>query len=288
MIPVIQGPHGSGGDKHPKVKSDFAEMLLPDIVNELRRLRDPKPPSPSSAWPKLGVLQPSEHLDIRCQQTAYEHFSVMVRSKGLRIPSIEPSDEDAFLERIKERFFDDGAAEFECRDSEHLLVQNGAPEFRFHRRWGWWRAGFIGMAATLRDLNRPNVYSAADMLVDVTSTLRLAALMGGKGRAKVHFGYDPRMLRIEFDPSDVRARDRLGSRLGGVQAVGRQAMATTSSYSMLALPCTLEELATDAHVVAAQVVVPAIKQWHLARIDTRVFGASIPELVEMARMARTF
>lgn len=272
--------------KHRQVKNEFSEILLPDIVSEIRRLRRAKSLRPAQVWPELEVLQKPEHPDVHSQQKAYEYWSLMVQSKALRTPSIEPDDEDSFLERIRERFLDDVGAGFERRDAEHLLVENGQPDYSFHRRWGWWRSGYVGMAATLRDLHRPGVYSAADMVVDVINVLRLASLIGGAGRAKLRFGYDPRTLRIEFDPSDVRAREMLRARLGGVQVVARPTLTETNFPYVLEYPCTLEELASDAHLIAAQVVVPAIRQWHLARIDTAAFAASIPDLVEAERTAR--
>lgn len=273
--------------KHPHVKSEFSEMLLPDIVTEIRRLRRAKALRPPELWPRLEVFQPAENAELGATSLAHHHWRVLVQSKALRIPSIEPNDEDAFLDRIKERFLDDHGAVFERRDAGRLLVQNGAPEHRFHRRWGWWRSGYVGMAATLPDLVRQGAYSAADMVVDVVAALRLASLIGGAGRAKLRFGCDPRLLRVEFDLSDERARRRGGARIGGVQTVGRVAMTQLSSFFEMEFATTLEELASDAHVVAAQVVVPVIKEWHLARIDTAAFAASIPDLVEAARVART-
>ena len=76
--------------KHPEVKNEFSEMLLPDIVNELRRLRQPRPSRPSAQWPRFEALRTFDHPDARTQQTAFEHFSVMVQSKALRTPSVRP------------------------------------------------------------------------------------------------------------------------------------------------------------------------------------------------------
>lgn len=211
--------------------------------------------------------------------TAYAYFKLYVSTPGLALPSIEPSDEEALLDAIRERFWEDGAAEIETRDDERVFIDHGRPELRFHRRWGRWTAGVLAMAATLPDLSRPGHYSAADMAMDVTRFLRLAAYFASQGSARVRFGYDPNTLTVDFEPSDVRARGKPGASLRGVRSVARPVLSQTVERTYDLEDCDLKALASDAHEIAAALIVPALKYFHLASVDTKSFSASIPGLI---------
>jgi hypothetical protein len=263
--------------QHPETKNEFPEILLPDILEEIRKLRVVGVEAEVPELPRIDVLQRSvEHPDAN--HSAYSYFTLHVASPGLALPSIEPSDEDVLLEAVRERFREDRSARLETRDHVRVLIERGMPELRFHRRWGRWTGGVLAMAATLPDLSRPGCYSVADMAIDVTRALRLAAYLGTKGTARVRFSYDPYRLEVKFDPSDVRARERPGAALAGIHAVERPVL-TETRESTWEGEYDINALAAEAHTLAAALIVPAVRYFHLARIDTKAVSESIPTLI---------
>jgi hypothetical protein len=276
--------------RHPEVKGEFPTLLLPDVIGEIRRLAAPEedPAKALQVWAEyvphthpVSVFQKAEQTE-RGECHAYNFFRIHVQNDGLCRPSIEPPEEEAFLEAVRERFVEDGSASLSHPTAQRVLVEHKDPELRYHRAWGWWIDGTVAMAATLPDLNRPGSYSAAEIAVDVTRFLRLTALMGASGPMRIRLGYDPGFLRVHFSPSDRRADLRPSLKLRGVHSIGRDALKERSEERAM-LSENQFDLTADAHVVTAQLLVPLVKDFHLARIDTAQFAESIPDLISGIR-----
>jgi hypothetical protein len=277
---------------HPEVKAEFPGILIPDIIDELRRIsvgdvRDPRQVIGEWAFnvsnlhhlPVLQKLDPPAIGDCH----AYSYFKVHILNDALARESIEPDEERAFLDAIRERFWEDARAELSSPTSTRVLVEHRHPELRFHRSWGWWTDGTIGMASTLSDLNHPGHYSAAELVLDLTRFFRLASLMGACGPGLIRVGYDPGFLQVRFEPSDKRAELDPALRLGGIQQVDRPALKERSREQERAQGLDLSDLATEAHKVVADLLVPILKDFHLARISTQAFADSIPALISGTR-----
>jgi hypothetical protein len=279
---------------HPEVKTEFPHLLIPDILEELRKMSsridgDDDPQDILDDWVTnasdthyLLVLQPPEP-PATGEVHSYRYFKAHLHSDALARTSIEPEEEEVFLAAIQERFWEDTRAEMSSPTANRVLVEHREPNLRFHRAWGWWTDGTMGMAGTLPDLNREGFYSVAELVFDLTRFFRLASFMGAQGPGLIRVGYDPGFLSVHFEPSDRRAQLRPQLRLGGVQHVGRPALRERSRENARAQLRDLSDLAIQAHNVAAELVVPLVKDFHLARISTRTFAESIPRLLAGTR-----
>lgn len=250
--------------------------------------------------PELHVLKRLRGGPDECTATRYFKLWVWapmpndpfaLKPGRIRVASIEPDDEDDFLDRVRRHFPDDQRVELEPPDDERALVQNRADDLRFHRRWAWWKRGVLGLAATLEDVARPGVYSVADIAVDMMRMFALAVDAAPKGVGDLPMGpvrvtvaYDPATLQVAFDPSDRRARERLRAAILGVRSIGRPACRETVEIRATE-DCMMDRLASASHEVAAGILVPVLRKVHQARIETRAFAASLPVLLEAARAA---
>lgn len=257
----------------------------------------PSPPPRTSApaeaapplFPTLGVFQPTDASsgDLAADQ----FFRLRIYSPAFMRLGFEPRDEDAFLARVREVFIEDAGAELEPPDSGRMLVQHAGLRRAFHRRWAWWTTGAIGMAATLTDLNRPGRYSVADVVVDVMRFVSLTCDVGGRtpgAAADLVLELDPYPLEPEFDLSDARARRRfpMTARLGGVGTVAHPTPRSTRELSVAAT-YALDNLKSDAVDFTAQGLVLLLRSFHGARVDSKQFAASIPEVMAASVRART-
>jgi hypothetical protein len=231
--------------------------------------------------PNIIVLKKNERPAGDDQQES-AFFRVRIYAPSLQRASFEPNEEAAFHALVRGAFSEDSAADLEAPSDDRVLVENRPGDLRFHRRWGWWTMGALGMAATLGDLNREGIYSVADMAMDVARFLALAGELGRElgtvEDARVLFGMDPCQLRPEFDPSDRTARERLGARLAGVQSVARPVV-QKSRETPVEVTCRLVDLSADADRVTAACIVQALRKLHGARISTKEFEASLRALV---------
>jgi len=277
--------------EHPAIKSEFPEILLPDVIDEIRKLRAvrvaaapydrPQPLIPGADLDLTFDVHPRERDDAAPGGVglASAWARVLVVSEALALESIEPEDEDAFRDAIRDRFFGDENADFATRNASRVVVRHTTDQVTFDRLWSRWASGAVGMFFTLGDLHRPGSYSAADMTVDITRALRLAALLGGEGPAAAILEYTPSDLRVEFDPSDPRARQRLGARLQGIERV-EHPVATWARKRAGHCTTDLRALASDAHHVAASLVAPLLRDFHSVRASTKRFADSIPALMD--------
>jgi hypothetical protein len=285
--------------QHPEIRPMFPQFLLPDVAGDVKAIRfalgGVGANRASNAWdpinavlgadhePRILVLQRNEQSPAE-DLASYDFFRVRVYSEALCRSSFEPNEEDSFRDMVREAFWEDSTAELEAPNADGVFVEHRDADLRFHRRWAWWTKGAIGMAATLRELTRKNSYSAADMAVDVTRFLGLAGRLVKGGSARVIFGMDPNHLQLMFDPSDIRARERLGARLAGVKSVAHTVLERTRETTFDgtgALP------PASAARLAAECIVPVLRTLHGARIDTGEFAASIPRIIEATERARS-
>jgi hypothetical protein len=279
--------------KHPSVRAQFPEFLLADITGELRNLRGAiedrvKPDSVEDFLgpdfhPDLYVLQKNE-LPGPAEHRAYAFFRVRVFSESLRHLVFEPNDERQFLALVHAEFPEDRAAELEPPLHDGVQVEYRDPDLRYHRRWGHWTFGAVGMAATLRDLYRPDAYSAADVAVDLTRLLRLAARIGRQGSARIVLEINSDDLRVEWDPSDRRAR----ARLRGIDSVAwpKLERRDRKPEKPVEHAIDLRALAAVSPRLAGEMLWPAMKACHGARIDRAEFSASVSDVLADCELAR--
>jgi hypothetical protein len=181
--------------RHPEIRQLFPQFLLPDVAGDVQAIRaavEAVPRGPKTVddvfgedfEPNLSVLQWNEEDPARDLQ-AYEYFRVRVYSPAFRRGPFEPDEEDAFRDAVRATFEEDRTAELEPTGPGSVLVEHRHPRLMFHRRWGWWGkmskpGGAVGMAATLRDLGRDGIYSAADVAADLVRFLTLAGSLAAR------------------------------------------------------------------------------------------------------------
>jgi hypothetical protein len=137
----------------------------------------------------------------------------------LAFRSIEPSFEDAFRDAVRSDFWHDSNADFDNHDrsSARFTVEHREANLRFHRKWGCWTNGYMGMAATLRNPNMLDTFSAADVAVDMTRFLRLVARRLEVGRVTIVLFFLPGPLRVISEPSGAFASGSSDMRIAGVR-----------------------------------------------------------------------
>jgi hypothetical protein len=271
----------------------FPNLLLPDIHREIGSLRQAITGTGASRSvnelagpdydPDIFVVQKCDSPKYP-EQRANEWFRIRVYSRELAREPFEPEDEDRFVDLVHEVFEEDSFAELEASLPNGVLVQYRDGDLRFHRRWGWWTMGAIGMAATLPDLHRPGAYSAADVVIDLTRLLRLTRRVCQKGPARALFEIEPSLLRVEWAPSHVIARERLGSQLRGVLSTARQRLDRSGKFKVQ-VTFSFENLAGREPAVAGEMVWRSMRELYGARIRKQEFLSSVPEVIEAVRRA---
>lgn len=277
--------HDSIGDETNDVADELISMgIFGDVPTSVLAPED-------SRTPEIHVLMTLRGGPEEC--AAVRYFKLWLFAPvGIRVDSIEPDNEDAFLALVRRHFLDDAGAALEPPSDAYATVENRAPNLEYHRRWRWWRHGVVAMASTLQDLHRAGTYSVADLVVDM---LRMFAFtvdaaprgVGGipMGPVQVVLAYDPGNLSVVFDPSDVRAREKLHASLGGVRGVGRPAYGEPGEHRVTET-VMMDKLAREPHGVVAALLVPLLRKVHKARIDTREFADSLQPLMVAVADAR--
>lgn len=272
--------------KHPQVRTAFPHLLIPDLAAEMRRMRvaiEALGPVDSNDAifgpyhePRLYVAKSNSSPGI-AELEADESICIRVYSDALEHVSFEPEEEDAFLEKVRDVFWEDRALTLEKAAHNRVLVQNRDGELRFHRRWGWWTDGVLGMAATLKSLTRDGAFSYADMALDLSNYFGLLAQLTGPGDAVVVVDINPYRLRPVWEVSDLRLGER--GKLGGVLEPGDPCTAHRTS-TRLVYESTIQSLTTLRDAVVAEIVVHAARELHHARVSSRELLASLPALRE--------
>jgi hypothetical protein len=154
--------------RHAHVAEVFPETLYPSVITALRELRtivlqmiasQPQFVDPrfientfgeTPVFPYVYALQRHDsptHPD----HSAYAYWRAWVYSPVLELPSLEPDDEDAFVEAIHGAFIEDQSATIELRADDRVWVEHRGADLRFHRRWGRWTIGTVAMACDIRE-----------------------------------------------------------------------------------------------------------------------------------------
>jgi len=273
--------------KHPSVRSEFAEFLLPDIATRLDEIHaailEGVPPDPLERIfgpdyePNLIVLQ--HNVDPRGMDLqADEWLRVRIYSEALARDSFEPEEEDAFLDIVRDVFTEDGTASLEPSKDDRVLVEHRGANLRFHRRWGWWTDGVLGFAATLPDLTRQGFYSVADMAIDMVRVFRLLAQVARNGSARVVIDMDPHRLAPVWDLSDLRARGRSDAKLAGVLSPGSASGAHRTKIT-LEHSSTVASIVSSAEELTGDIVAKAARNLHSARVRKADIIACLPTLL---------
>lgn len=273
--------------------ADIRALITQLLIEQPRDLPDPRFVEDEfgrmPVFPDIYVLQPN--VNPACpEHRMYEYWRAWVYSPGLEMASIEPRDEDDFVDRIRDTFVEDQAAEFDdlCGANVVSVGHRGA-NLRFHRRWARWTIGTIGMAATIREWRptRCDGYSLADLAIDVARFLKLCAtLVPSKAEIHLRLGLDPGRLRPLLDAGDDIARERLNASIRGVSRITRPVV-ERSFERRYDGSVTGELLVAEAHGLAADFIAKCTKGFHGARVDTNQLAQSIPELIAAAVRARS-
>ncbi|HWA24372.1 MAG TPA: hypothetical protein VG734_01765 [Lacunisphaera sp.] len=277
--------------KYPMARSAFPEFLVPDLVGELRGLRealgqsrghvDPVEEAFGPDWhPHIFVLQRTPD-ELRGELQADEWFRVRIYSDALAHDSFEPDEEDAFLAAVAEVFWEDASATLESPSDDRVLVEHRDRDLRFHRRWGWWTDGVLGMAATMRDLTRPNTYSVADMALDILRTFSLLGQIAGNGSARVVVDIDPFRLAPAWDLSNLRGRGRPDAQIPGVISPGAASNARRTSMR-LEHSSNIASITANSALLAGEIVVRAARKLHASRVRLDDVVSSLPRLQEIS------
>ena len=286
---------------HPKVAEVFPETLMPSILDAIQNLHavltqvsdpfddDVDAIGQSRTFPHVDVMQPDERPD-HPPHGAYENWRVWVHSPALAMESIEPNDEDAYLETIRDRFVEDRLAEIEDRTDNMVRIHHAGHELEFHRRWTRWAHGTIAMAASIRDWRegRRGEYRLAEIAIDLTRFLRLAAeLIPERGCMRIRFALNPGKLRLcPNEPADLQVRDRFNAELRGVTNPLRPILDQQPSDRVYDGEASTDDLLVRPHELAASYLAPTMKHFHKARVDTRALSDSIPPLIDANLRAR--
>jgi hypothetical protein len=181
----------------------------------------PEADTPVPSPPDLHVLQYDERggENPRGPFRAFQWWRLLLHAPALAFRSIEPSFEDAFRDAVRSDFWHDSNADFDNHDrsSARFTVEHREANLRFHRKWGCWTNGYMGMAATLRNPNMLDTFSAADVAVDMTRFLRLVARRLEVGRVTIVLFFLPGPLRVISEPSGAFASGSSDMRIAGVR-----------------------------------------------------------------------
>jgi hypothetical protein len=274
--------------KHPQVRTAFSHLLIPDLVAEMRKMRK-SIEEPRTVAGNDDIFGPyyEPHFYVaksnpspgNVELQADEWFRVRVYSETLEHLSFEPEEEASFLKNVRDAFWEERAISLEKAAHDRVLVENRPDDLRFHRRWGWWTAGVLGMAATLRSLTRDGAFSYADMALDLSSYFGLLAQLAGAGDAVVVVDVEPHRLSPVWEVSDLRLQGRVAGKLGGILEPG-EACAAHRTSTQLVYESTIESLTAFRDAIVAEIVVQAARELHHARVSSREMLASLPRLRE--------
>lgn len=274
----------------PSMRPVRAQFLLID---------DPSPavPRPMSALdeafgpdfePNIFVSQLDPERPGETRQ-AHEWFRARIYSDAFQRRGFEPDEEDRFLEAVRLYFPEDASAGLGPASDDHVLVENRGAELSFHRCWGWWTLHHTG-ALAMADLHRADVYSVADVVVDLVRFFALAGDLATThridGSARIVVALDPGSLTPDFQPSDRIARERLGARLRGLRSIAQPVLQRTRETPAEFEPLPLQSVTARATELATTSVVKLLRKLHGARISESEFEASIPSLIEALSRAK--
>jgi hypothetical protein len=299
-VPVALGPKRNRVAPISQLSSRSvgSSTPAPELPEYLGSVNDRSPGAVARAAPIGDLLDRDFHPDIYALQIgetpgqpphrAYAHFRVRIWAEALGHNPLEPDEEEAFRDQIRAEFLDDTGVVLEETKNAYVLVENRPAGLGFHRRWGWWvNDAAIGMASTLPDRGRPGLYSAADVVVDVTRLLAVTARLGIRGPARIRLEMGPTNLQVDWAPSDVRARERLGARLSGVREVRRPRIEEQQREIAAEVDVELQQLLAAPHIAAAKLLAFVLKDLHEARIDTSAFVQSVPALLDAVKQAHS-
>jgi len=211
---------------------------------------------------------------------AYDSLRLRIYSPNLQRADFEPEHEDSFAEAI--------GAVWRCpppkvvpNNGVEVVLEQGGPEVGFHRRWGWSSRGCLGFVTTLRDLHRPTTFPVPDLVWDMEDAFGVAGAIAAEGECLFVFELDVFDLMPGWSPSDLR----VSAQVGGLHTDAVPCPENRRTIKLVG-KTNVAQLLSSPVVVAADVMVKALRDLFRARLNKEAFTQSLPGLRDQVRRAQ--